>query len=293
MKYLVHLWLLLVIPMGNIMLAQHQLQYNFSVGDQFKMSQNAEQDMIMEVEGSKHTTHNSISGTYDFEVIEATENGYVITSSFTSLIFKSESDLIGTVMDVDTNRDVDKDDMEAQIFQALLNTPFEIHMLKTGEITSLKNTEAIIENMITKIGVEDDFTKDLMRKSLGKEFGGESLAESMEQLLYLYSPSPVKVGDTWKNDYSGELTANNTWTLENYNDATFTITATAPVVFANGSDADVAMDLTGNQQTNATIETTTGFPKEVSVNQSVEGTAIMMGTEVPTKLISTITYKRI
>ncbi|MDC8003640.1 DUF6263 family protein [Aureisphaera galaxeae] len=293
MKRLIYLCAFFLFLSGIGATAQNSLQYNFKVGDEFDMEQTARQEMIQNIEGMTNTTVNVLSGSFNFKVIEATEEKYVIATAYTSLVLKSESDMIGVLMDIDTKRDADKDDIEAQIFQGLINIPFQIHMLKTGEIVSLENSSALIDGMISRSGLEDEASKEMMRQSLESEFGDDSLAESMEQLLYLYPNKPVHVGDTWINAYTGEFKANNTWKLDNYASDAFSLSATSTISLSTDVQEGVRLSLDGDQESSVSIETGTGFPKEMSVNQTAKGATVINGTEYPTTLTSTITYKRI
>ncbi|GAB5399881.1 MAG: hypothetical protein Aureis2KO_14660 [Aureisphaera sp.] len=293
MKHLLYLSTFLLFFAGNSLYAQKSLQYDFEVGDEFKIEQTARQEMTQEIQGMTNITINNISGAFHFKVIEASEDKFVLETTYLSLVLKSESDMIGVLMDINTERDKDKEDLEAQIFQGLLNVPFEIHMQKTGKIISLKNTEALIDGMISKSSMEDGIAKDTMKKSLDSEFGGDSLAESMEQLLYLYPNEPVKVGDTWTNNYTGALSADNTWKLDSFASDAFTISANSTITMNESEEGSFELTLAGAQETSATVETKTGFPKEIAVSHVAEGVTSVQGTEIPTKLTTTITYKRL
>ncbi|MDT0554410.1 DUF6263 family protein [Patiriisocius hiemis] len=275
--------------------AQNILQYNMSIGDSYTIEQEATQDIIQTMDGADHEMKNTILGEYVFEVISVTDSTFVMNFHFKSLLFKTESGIYGTLMDIDTNREAEEDDIEANIFKGLLNNDLQIVVYKTGNIKTLTGTDAIIDSMLEKAGIEDDFTKNIAKKGLEKEFGDESMKESMIQMLYLFSDEPVSKGSKWETSFNGDLKGSTTYSLQEYSTEEIKLVGDGPIEL-NTVNEDVTMILSGTQNVIATCDTETGFMKNVTIEQTATGVTKtkQWGTvEVPTTINSTITFKRI
>ena len=118
-------------------------------------------------------------------------------------------------------------DMMSELFVALLNTPVEISMKKTGEIVEIKGTEKLVEGILAMAPDLDENSKKMMKASMENDFGGAALARSLEQMTFIYPESPVSVKDTWSTEFSGKVNAINEWTLESITDDVLAISGSA------------------------------------------------------------------
>jgi len=272
MKLFITKILVAFIATTNILSAQTDLAYNLKVGDEFKVHQVANQDIVQDMNGQKHEMKNLLEG--DFTFI-------------------STSNLMGELFNVNTENPVKEDDIQAKIFAQLVKTDLSMVMYTNGKIKSVEGSEALINNMINAAGDFDDFTKELMKESMKKEFSNESLAISFEQMTYIYPSSRVSNGDTWKNKFEGELSSENTWTLSNINKDDVDIKGISTITFKT-SDDDIDMNLTGDMTSDLITSLETGFVKTMSTQSVAKGNSIlhnMNDLEVPTSITSNITYK--
>lgn len=275
--------------------AQETLQYNLTQGQTFKVAQWAVQDFIQVVDSIESKATNTVTGTFSMTVDQVLEDKYILLSSFESIRFKTESELYGVLNDINTDAPVDSLDSQSNIFRGLLNVPFTIVLLKTGEVEAVKNSNALVENMITQSGIEDENTKQMIREGMVGQFGDASLASSIEQMTFLFPTEKVKVGDTWENNYTGDLNTHNVWSLESYGQNEYVISGKANVTMKM-DDAGSHMSLEGSQTTIATIDRASGLFKEIVVHQNVEGISVIpdaSNDEMPTKLSAKITFKRL
>jgi hypothetical protein len=294
-KRSINIFLLLLIFGSTAIQAQYELAYQLKKGDSFKIAQKAVQKIKMTMEGEDHNMTNTLTGIFDFKVLEVAEDTYVIETSFLEFTFKTESDIYGLLNSVDTTAEAAEDDMEANIFKGLIDVPFHITLRKDGKIVALEGVDALLDNMVTNAGIEDEFTKELIKEGVSKQFGATSLSESIEQLTYMFPTRTVAVSDTWQNEYTGDLEAKNTWTLDSYNNTQFILSGTATVHMKSDEDT-VVMELDGTQQSLAVISTANGFIKSLEVEQNSTGITTMNemgGVEVDTTLDAIITYKRL
>jgi Family of unknown function (DUF6263) len=287
--------LLFTAMFSNVITAQNTLQYNLKVGDSMTVFQKATQDIIQDLEGKKHEMKSSIEADYTFIVSQKTDSTFIISFNFERFKMLSTSNLYGELFNVDTKKSITKDDVEAQIFLGMIGSKLKMELLKNGKIKSISGTEKMINKMISNAGITDELTKQVLIESMKKEFGSKSLAESFEQMTFIYPNKKVKIGDTWVNNYKGNLNAKNIWKLDVLNEKTIELSANSDVTMSSQEDT-VSMSLTGKQQTTLTANKASGFIKDMTVKQNAKGISIMAeknDMEIPTTIISTTTYKTI
>ncbi|WP_040278064.1 DUF6263 family protein [Psychroserpens damuponensis] len=285
--------LVAIISTTSALNAQVSLTYNLKVGDQFKVKQVANQDILQDMNGQKHEMKNVLEGDFTFIVEEVNDSLYGIKFKFDRFKMVSTSNLIGDIISVNTNDNVAEDDIEGKIFAQLVTVDLSMDMYKNGKIKSIEGSNELISKMVNAVGDLDEFTKEVMKESMKGEFSNESLSKSFEQMTYIYPSSTVNIGDSWENNFEGDLSSKNTWTLDSYTDKDIFITGKSSVIFTN-KDADVEMNLNGDMTSNLIITKETGFVKSMTTTSTVEGNSIMRkmnNIKVPTTITSNITYK--
>lgn len=283
-------FIILTITSINIASSQSKLEYDLKVGDTFKVQQTANQDIVQEMTGSTHEMTNVIKGDYTFVVEDVNDSLFKIKFRFDYFKMSTTSNLLGEILSVDTSDEVAEDDIQGKIFAELIKTDLYMNMYRDGKIKSVEGTEQLINNMVDAAGEFDDFTKELMKESVRSEFGNESLAESFEQMTYIYSNTPVKTGDSWTNKFEGDLSANNIWTLDKTVDDDAIISCESEVVFKT-NDNDIEMNLKGDMTSNLVVSLNTGFIKTMTNTSTYSGMSIMNEMQVPTSITSNVDYK--
>lgn len=279
----------------GVSFAQNKLEYNLKKGDSFTVTQKANQDIVQNINGSKHEMNNLLDGVFIFKVKTITDSTYIMDFKFNSFKMATTSNIYGTILSVDTDKEVFEDDLEGKMFAQLKSTTLEMVMLKNGKITSITGTGKLIENMVNATGVKDDFTKELMKEAMGKEFGNKSLSESFGQMTYIYpsKKTKIKVNDTWNTTFEGDLKANNAWTLNSIDNETINITGESTIKMLMIEDSHT-MTLEGTQSTTLKAFKNNGFISEMTVTSKAEGDTEMKNlsdVNIPTTITSTTTYK--
>ena len=276
------------------MLGQERLAYNFKAGDFFRIKQNAKQHIFQDIDGYKQEIINDLDAVFSFEVTDVRESNYIIQLAFVDFGMKMSSPTMGAELMNVRASEPKPEDIQSMIFSGLLGQQLEMVMRKDGKILEVKGGDALIDNMITKAGIVDEVTKNQMRLSLGNEFGSESLAHSFEQMTYFYPASAIN-GDTWSNEFSGKLSAKNTWKLDNSTADGMDISGKALITMLTASNG-TEMSLSGTQSTTIRVDASNGFLKTMESESSVEGiskSAQLPGKEIPTTIQSTISYELI
>ena len=280
--------------LGVLATAQTNLRYNLKEGDVFKIRQEASQVIFQEMDGAVHEITNNIDGVLEFKVVQERDTAFVIDLFFRDLNLKMTSSIQGELMNVNA-REVREDDIQSKIFNSLLNEPVHIILSKTGDILEVTGGDSLVAKMSGASGISDAFSLNMMKKSLEKEFGSEALSNSYEQMTYIYPSVPVRVGDRWKNQYLGKLSADNSWLLEAVSDTSATIRGEAKITMDIAEPVST-MKMTGSQTTWIKTDLPTGFIISMKVEGSSEGVTIMAqlgNAEIPTRIQSTTTYELI
>ncbi len=273
---------------------QEKLQYNLKKGDVFQVKQVARQDIVQEIDGASHEVTNDISGTIEFKVTGKTEDTYAIDITFQDLFMKMTSSMQGVVLKVNA-RDLDPDDVQSRIFHSLLNEPIHLVMRANGDILEVRGGDSLVSKMVRASGLQEAFAINMLRSSLKNEFGSKALSDSYKQMTYIYPDRTIKVGDTWKNNYTGKLKADTLWKLDSLNNKNASISGTADVVMKI-EEPSTTMVLDGTQNTRVTTDLKSGFILRMKVEGFSRGysTLSQMGDQkIPTTITSSITYELI
>lgn len=276
---------------SQTLLSQQLIQYKLKVNDTYKIMQVADQDIVQKIQGVKHNMKSHIEGDFHFKVKQVTDSSYIILFKFDRFKMSSTSSLYGSIADIDTSVSA-KDNIESQIFSALTSKTLTMEMLKNGKIKYVTGTDALLDAMVSKAGVDNEFSKAVLKESMKKEFGSESLANSFEQMTYVYSVKPVKVGTTWSNEFKGDMSSKNKWQLNKLTD-NIDISGTGKVSFIS-SDESNHMDLSGEQNTSLKADKNSGFVKDMQVKSVMNGKTKLKyanNVEVPTSITTITTYK--
>ncbi len=286
--------LLLIAFVPIQLIGQQKLAYSLKKGDFFKIKQDAKQLIIQELDGTKHELTNDLEAIFTFKVVEVSESDFTVELAFEDFGMKTTSNLQGELINVKASEPVAGDIM-SEIFSGLIGYSLKMNLRKDGKIIQVDGGNALVENMILKANITDDFTKNLMRKSLEKEFSSNGLAKSFEQMTYFYPENSVSIGDTWKNEFTGKLKADNNWKLKKWSSSEAVINGDSSIIVET-EESGTIMELSGTQQTTITTSPDNGFIKTINSESLAKGISKMgnlPNVEIPTSIKSTITYELI
>lgn len=277
---------------SKLTFGQETLEYNLNIGDSLMITQEATQDIIQDMNGSKHEMSNDLEYDFNLVVTAKTDSSYLINFSFKRLKIRTTSNIYGELLNVDTDTELKEADLEAKTFAGLTHNILKMEMLKTGKIVKITGAENMIRKMVNMSEIEDEFTKEIMFESIKKEYGNESLARNIEQMTYCYPNKKVSVEDQWTNSFSGNHITTNVWTLEEIN-KNIVLNAKSEVCIVSEENSYI-MKLKGTQDSEVIANKTSGFPELITVNSITKGTTVMdqgEDLEIPTTIISKTTYK--
>lgn len=271
--------------------AQKMLQYDLKLDAVFEVEQQAKQHITQDINGVDQIIDNNLRSTMQFKVVKVEEGLITLEIMFKNMKMTMSSPTLGVLMSADTSNE-DESDLTSQMFKGTLNTPIILVMERTGKMRSVSGGEKLIASMLKVANITDKTAIEANRAQFEKQFGSEALSNSFEQMTYYLPAEVVQVNDTWDNLYSGDLKSRNKWTLTSYNEDTLKLSGTAETTMSN-IDENVTMVLTGTQKTLIDANPKTGLFKDVTVEGVYTGDTQVHAADmtIPTKIISTITYK--
>ena len=281
----------MILAISSTVFAQKKLQYNLKVGDNFTVEQEAKQYITQSLEDAEQAIENHLISVMNFEVVDASNENYTLTMTFKRLKMLMSSPTLGELSNSDTES-MDSSDVATILFKGILNIPVTIIMEKSGKITSVTGGDKLIDNMFASAGIVDPEIIGASKGQLDKQFGSEALSSSLEQMTYFYPVDAVSVGDEWTNNYSGNLSANNVWTLESEDKNTVTILGNSSTTMST-IDENISMTLTGTQKSSIVANSNNGMFRSVIVSSENAGDTVikLQNMTIPTQINSTITYK--
>ncbi|WP_340063890.1 DUF6263 family protein [Ascidiimonas aurantiaca] len=271
--------------------AQVSLRYNLKKGDVFFVQQHVVQEIAQEIDSLDQTITSDVKGILKFSVQKVFQDTYELQVIFTDFNIHLYSNLMGDLVHFEALAETDEDTM----YKPLLKYPLLITLQKNGTITEVKGCEELIEHMLQKASIEDEFTRELMRAALENEFGAKALSQSYEQMTYFYPDKDVKLNESWLTYSSGNFKAENTWKLTGLNPQTAMMQGYGKVnihTHQNGVD----MALNGEQKVWLKVNPYNGFLKELIIEGTAKGHSKFDENgafKIPTTIKSRITYNLI
>lgn len=281
----------MILAISSTVFAQKKLQYNLKVGDNFTVEQVAQQYITQNLEDAEQVLENHLIGVMNFEVVEVTKENYTLLMTFKRLKMLMSSPTLGELSNSDTDTD-DTSDIATMLFKGILNIPVTLIMEKSGKITSVTGGDKLIDNMFTSAGIDDPEIIAASREQMEKQFGSEALSSSLEQMTYFYPIDSVSVGDEWTNNFSGNLSAKNVWTLDSMTDEITLISGNSNTTMST-IDENISMILSGNQESKIVVNPKNGLFNSITITSNNAGNTLLktQNMTIPTQINSTITYK--
>jgi len=276
----------------TLLFGQTSLQYRLTEGDTFTIKQKAQQIITQELDGALHEITNNLDGIMQFIVVGENAENYQLTITFKDLNLNMSSSIQGELLNVNASV-VNEEDIQAKIFNSLLNEPIYMVLARNGDILEVTGGDSLVAKMANSSGLQDEFSLNMMKKSLENEFGSKALSDSYKQMTFIYPDKKVSIGDGWENEYYGKLSAKNVWTLEELTTGSAIISGKAKVEMDIAEPA-TTMKLTGTQLTIVTTDLNTGFIQQMNVEGTFQGVTTMTqlgDQEIPTTIKSSVTYE--
>lgn len=275
-------------------MGQVSLRYKLKPGTVFQIKQQSDQTVMQRIDGLDNRVTNHIEAVLQFKVLQEQKDSYEMEIQFKDIKMKVYSNLSGEILNLDVART--EENSQNRIFKSLLDYPIKAVLKFDGNITGLRGCEQLIERMIEKADIKDDFTRDLLKTSLQNDFGPNAMSQNYKQMTYFYPARKVMVNESWHTLNKGSSETDNTWKLLALDKNKAILTANGTVnmeVFKSGMN----MKLNGKQKSYLVANPYNGFLKELTIEGVAKGSSeIDMEEgkkEIPTVITSKIKYNLI
>lgn len=265
--------ILLLVLFQTAALAQRPTAYSLKVGDLFRITTEASQDISQTVMGQTQNTQQTTTNVDDYEVIGLDNSIYTIKTTSIKRKVEMSSPMGDMVMDSELEGG------QNAVMGALSNQSYQFKMNKFGEILEIEGLEEMLKSL----------REDLNASGLGGQadeilssYQGETLKSTLSQQFNFYEPD---MSDSWNKSNTlvvmgTPITTNSTFKWEGNN-----IINGASDVEMQGEMEQMGMmmkmDISGIQQTKTTLDESTGMPTEVVLDQDMAGNVEAQGMTIP------------
>lgn len=263
--------------------AQQRLQLNLTKGATYQQVTGNNASIVQEIMGQSIEITVNVNSVMSFTVLEASKNDYDMQVTFESMKLSMGS--LQGQMDFDSENPKENDAF-SQVMAGVIGESFNIKMSKTGKVLEISGVEAMWESAFSDQNVPAAEQAQIMTQ-LNQTYGGDAIKGNIEMVTAIFPEEKVNKGDQWTNEVninSGmKGIAANTYTYEGTEDSQHlisgkgSITTDAENSTINTNGLELTMDLNGTMDTNISLDITTGWIVQATINQKIDGNAVMAG----------------
>ena len=269
-----------LVVMVNISYAQKQvLGFNLSVGDTYYHVMQTKSQINETFNGQDITIDIDVSGKVSFKVLQKNDTVYNMNVSYEQLIM---------TMNLPTGKSTystesDAQDVMSKVLRAFKGKFFIMTMTRFGRILEIKNLDTIFGSIVNAISEVPDQQKVQVKAQLQQSFGEKAFKGNFELVTYIYSNTPVDVGNNWTvyTVLENNVKANMTSTFElKQKDRSFnlitgfsTITPITTGAPAQINGMPTKYDLNGTSDWQLKVDSKTGWVMEGHMKQHIKGSA--------------------
>lgn len=260
------------------------LKLNLQPGSQYLYTMETKMDMSQSAMGQTMKTSNDMTMEFIYDVTAAEGSNKNITVTYDRIAMQMKSSMANMTYD---SRDTANNTPELAVMGNMLHKPFTMVVSDRGEILKVDGLQAIINEM----GDSSTQEGEEMRKQLASSFNDSSMKGMMQQSLNFFPDKPVAVGDTWKKNYSMNMSImavnmENEYKLTSVSNGIAHLDVASKLTgggdIAGGEEMkNVKVDLKGDQKGTMDVEIATGLVVDSKLKQDIKGDISMMGMKIP------------
>jgi hypothetical protein len=285
--------------------AQKVLRYKLKVGEKYGLKQMVVQDIEQTIQGMQQTMKQTIGADIVVTITGKEGNIYNSEVKFASMLFKTEHPMMK--MSYDSNDEsADKSNPMNKTFDILVGHQFQMKFDDMGHVKEVTGFENILEKIVEAFS-DNPAVGEQMQKTLAGQFSNDVMKSSMSTMLIAYPEEKLHKGTTWTNkvQIKKPFVLNNTYNykVEDLSGSMVSLSGTGNQQSKPGTEMKIAgmtqkVDIKGDVSLTAQIDTKTGWPSEVKMNQTLDGMIKMESPqlpapmEIPMKIISESTFTK-
>lgn len=258
------------------------LKFNVKKGDKYKVVITSIQKITEDMNDKKVNVNQTMKMGYTYDISDVDKDGTATVNIKYDLVAISTDDGSKTY-EYDSAKKTDSNNPQDLIYGALIGEGFTTKIDKDGAIKEISGVDKMLSNMVDKLHISDQKTRDTVLESLKKSFGDDALKQGLGSITSIYPKNQkIKLGDTWDCKQTLNviypITLNTKYTLkENKGDA-ITLAVDSIIDVDNSSSpmdlggSLVKYALKGTQKGTMKLTKSDGFIQNGEVNQNITGT---------------------
>ena len=274
--------------------AQITLKFNPEQGSKYSYQTIFKQD-IKHIMGQNIDIIQDMGIVYDMAIEGKTSEEINVSFVHKEITFESKNPM----MHIDYNSKIRKENPDetelvvANIFDAMIDVPFNVVFASNGEIKAINGTERLVEALANAGGTSP--ASAAMVAAFKEQYGEEAQKKSFEQLWKIYPDKPVNVGESWKISMSipvmvTEIRGDITYTLKSTDEKNAYLDVSADLKMQSENES-MPMDVNGSQAGTMTVDLATGVILNSEITQSFSGTVMGLPLEIVSENKLSITKK--
>jgi hypothetical protein len=291
--------------MAILMSQEYNLRYRLKEGKSYRFYQETSMNINQSLGFIEQEIKNEFKGVTRFIPVGKQGNNLILQTCFESMVVNIEGMMFS--IRYDSSKPVPKEDRIANIYSRIIGKEFKTIITPQGKVVKVIGINTIIDEAVNDMEDLQPGVAGQLKASLAGHLGEASLRGNLELLLALYPTTKKKVGDQWSTNthLQSALKAklNNQWTLKGDADKKWTLSGIGKI-HTNGEEASmngmkVIFNLTGNQQSEFTVNQADGWFVSGKQKQDMEGTVTMnvsaqmpQGMQIPMKIKSNTYLER-
>ncbi|MDV3426271.1 MAG: DUF6263 family protein [Bacillota bacterium] len=266
------------------------IKFNVKKGDKYKVVVTSAQKISEEISDQKMNIDQTLKTSYLYNVTDVDSNGTAtVDIKYDAVSVKTAAG--NQTYEFDSSKPNDKADVQGSAYKALVGQSFTVKISQDGSIKEIKGIDKLFTNIIDKLQISDQKTKDTLTDTLKQSFGDDAMKQSLGSMTEMYPKNKkIKVGDSWEDKQTISvgypMTINNKWTLKAIEGDILTLDADSSIDANNSSEpmdlmgVKVKYALKGTQTGTMKLTKSNGFIQSGEVNQNITGTMNMEANDI-------------
>ncbi len=274
--------LIVALLISTQLFSQQAVVLNLKKGDTYHLNQKSVSKVNQIINGMPQDTETVVVQHTEFLVTGMNGKNYLIDMKPVKMSTTQKSPMGNMVMDSDG----DVTDPMNVMMKNMVDKVINIELTPQGEIVDFKSN-GYMSGMMEGVELPEQ-VREQLESQMADSFSDESLRDSYKYYFSIYPTTKVKVGDTWKSDYTVDVIlpvetkmAN---TLSSIDAKEIVITSTAELS-TNGEKTtslmgmDAKADLNGTMTTTYKLDGKTGWITSMDQQQNIKGDMTLLKSE--------------
>lgn len=268
-----------------------ELKLQLKPSNIYRMWMSTDQDITQDIAGQKITVKQVMGMGYRYEV-QSVDNAGTATVKMTydSIVVRNKTPM-GEMEFNSANPEASKATPGTEAYRAMLGAEFILKLTKAGKVESITGVEEMMGKIVNGMGAMEPAQKAALEQSLKKMMSNEAMAETIERAMNIYPTTPVKIGDSWKQQMEVAIgmpmLVSTTYTLKSITNGVANLDIQSTI--SNNANAkpmemmgmEMAYNLSGTQKGTMKVNIIDGWVDTTSLKQNLFGSMSISGENVP------------